>query len=232
MADAPRFNSWLHRYLIVVGVLCTLVGYFAPWVNHPAAGLAILGLDLGEYVKFLVPVRDGSIWVWREGFYLPLFVVSLALSLFAFRSELQWALWLRIIALAAAIVAALNMLPPAWTPALLRTPEFRLQSLWIALALAAVLVSPLLALLPRWIAQSVVAAGALASLILCTLMFFALLPAIESLYNHPIAAALGLWLTCAGLILLASGALIVGRAQSSGIEVGMLTEERASQPIP
>lgn len=232
MADAPRTNSLFAQYLLLAGALITLVGYFAPWVNHQAAGLAILGLDLGEYVKFLVPVRDGAIWVWREGFYLPLLTVSLALSLFAFRPEMRWALWLRILALGVAIGAALNMLPPAWTPALLRTPEFRLQSLWIVLALCAILVSPLFALLPRWLAQAVVVAAALASLVLCTWMFFAILPAIEALYNHPIAAAWGVWLTCGGLILLAAGALTAGSAQSRSIEVGGLTDETVSQPIP
>lgn len=233
MAASPVATSLLKRYLIVVGAALALVGYFAPWVNHPAAGLAILGLDLGEYVKFLVPVRDGSIRVWREGFYLPLLTVSLALSFFAFRAEVAWPLWLRIVALATAIVAALNMLPPAWTPALLRTPEFRLQTIWILLALAAVATSPLLALLPRWLPAALTVAGALASILLCAWMFFAVLPAIETLYNHPIRAAWGLWLMLAGLVALAAGALYATiRTQIEPQPVGRLTDEAPSLPIP
>ena len=39
--------------------LATLLGYFLPWIEHPAAGLVVLGLDLAELVKFLYPVSAG-----------------------------------------------------------------------------------------------------------------------------------------------------------------------------
>lgn len=231
MASSPQTLSLFKRYLLIAGVALTLAGYFAPWVNHAAAGLAILGLDLGEYVKFLVPVRDGSIWVWREGFYLPLFTVSLALSLYAFRPEVAWQLWLRVLALATAIVAALNMLPPAWTPALLRTPEFLMQTVWIIVALLAVAISSLLALLPRWFAQAVVVAGAVASLLLCVSMFLTVLPAIEALYNHAISPAWGLWVMCTGLVTLAAGVLTATRPEIAAAEVGKITDESPYTPI-
>lgn len=197
------------RWLLLAGCALTLLGYFAPWVDHPAAGLAILGIDMGEYVKFLVPVRDGTLAIWREGFYLPLLTVSLTLSLYAFRSETHYPLWLRILMLAAAGVSALNMLPPAWTPALLRTAEFRTQSLWIAVALAALLVSPFLALLPRWLAAALAATGAVASIVASLWMFLAVLTPIEALYNHPLAPAWGIWTTVAGLLVVAIAAILL-----------------------
>jgi len=195
--------------MILLGAGIALVGYFAPWVNHSAVGLAILGIDLGEYVKFLIPVRSGEISIWREGFYLPLLTISLALSFFAFRSECRFPIGLRVLMLLLAGVSALNMLPPAWTPALLRTAEFRLQTLWILLALAALLSSPLLALLPRWLASTVIALMALLSAILPLRQFLAVLPAIEPLYNQPLAPAWGVWTMASGLLLLAAGAIAI-----------------------
>ena len=99
-------NDKLHRRVIVVQYQHT--------IEIRALGL---GLDLGEYVKFLPSVRSGQVQLWREGFYLPLVAVSLAFSLFAYRRELRYPRWLRLLFLAVAIVAALNLLPPAWTPA-------------------------------------------------------------------------------------------------------------------
>ena len=54
------------RLLIPVGGVVTLVGYFGAWIQHPVAGLTVTGLDLAEYVKFLVPVRTGEITLWRD----------------------------------------------------------------------------------------------------------------------------------------------------------------------
>ena len=166
----------LRRWLLPIGALCAFLGYVRPWIAHKAAGLAVLGLDLGELVKFLHPVQQGEIRLWREGFYLPLVAVSVSLSLNAFcrdsnasdrqdanidgteagepRPRYGWPV--RIALLLLAIVTALNLLPPAWTPRLLLTPEFRLQSMAMALCLALVALSPLVGLLqsPRSLFES------------------------------------------------------------------------------
>ena len=126
-----------------------------------------MGLDLGELVKFLHPVQQGDIRLWREGFYLPLVAVSVSLSLNAFRREIAahpagsasvpgavdeksrptYGWYVRIGLLVLAIVAALNLLPPAWTPSLLLQPEYRLQTVALLLCLALAALSPLAALL-------------------------------------------------------------------------------------
>lgn len=166
----------LHRWLLPVGALCTFIGYTRPWIAHKAAGLAVLGLDLGELVKFLHPVQQGEIRLWREGFYLPLVAVSVSLSLNAFRRDSRalsspgsksqgtevegsyplygWPARIALLLFAAA--AALNLLPPAWTPQQLLTPEFRLQAVAMLLCLALAAVSPLAALFlsPRSLLES------------------------------------------------------------------------------
>ena len=168
----------LHRWLLPAGALCTFVGYVRPWIDHKAAGLAVLGLDLGELVKFLHPVQQGEIRLWREGFYLPLVAVSVSLSLNAFRRDSKahagtgpegrgteadgsgprYSWPVRIAYLLFAIVTALNLLPPAWTPQQLLTPEFRLQAVAMLLCLALIAISPLVGLFqsPQTLLESLV----------------------------------------------------------------------------
>jgi len=183
--------------------LLTLIGYFGPWIPHRAAGLVITGLDLGELVKFLYPVQQGDIPIWREGFYLPLVAVSVALSLFAWRAEISSRLPVRLGMLLLSAVAALNLLPPAWTPGLLLTTEFRLQTGLMLACLALALVAPLAALLP------VRLAGALALLLIAAALYFPLaqfqwiLPALADLYGHPLVAGWGPWVMGAGLTTIA-----------------------------
>lgn len=201
------------RWLLPGGVLLTLCGYFGPWVPHPVAGLVIPGLDLGEYVKFLAPVQRGEISVWREGFYLPLLAVSLIASLYAFDRGFRYGWPVRMLLVSVAIVAALNMLPPAWTPALLRTAEFRLQTYALTLCLAAMAGSPLLALIPRTV-RSGVALFLIGAAIWWPLRdFWRVLPHIRSLYSQPLAPGWGLYTMCVGLAVVAI--TIIGVAAKS-----------------
>ena len=240
------------RLLLLVASLVTLVGYFGPWINHRAAVLVITGLDLGEYVKFLPVVEQGQVTMWREGFYLPLVTVSLALSLWAFRdggARSGWArpattrrdepsaskdahptvdiktnalqrvlqtrrrfqsmpmmarpaTWLlRLAMLTLAVIAALNLLPPAWTPGLLLDAEFRLQTAALALCLAAIAISPLLALLPRLVPLALLMILSLASLWFPISGFLRVLPNMRELYNEPLWPGWGMYVMTVGLVL-------------------------------
>lgn len=184
--------------------LLTLAGYFAVWIPHPAAGLAVTGLDLGELVKFLPPVQSGQIPVWREGFYLPLVAVSLAFSLIAFRPELAYPWPLRVGLIGLALVAAANLLPPAWTPARLLMPEFRLQTAWLVLCVLAGLGSPLLALAPRRAAAGLLIGLALIAAASPVMPFLRVLPVVAGLYRESLAPGWGMWATLLGLGLLAA----------------------------
>ena len=188
------------RWLLPLGLLMALAGYVGPWVYHPVAGLVITGLDLGETVKFLTVVREGTVVIWRPGFYAPLIASSAAALLAAYRSDFAYGGWLRLPFLAIAIVAALNLVPPAWTPSRLLEPEFRWQTGCLLVLLACVAFSPFLALLPRWLATSVVTLLSGVAILLPLQGFFQILPAIQTLYNQPIVAAWGLWLTVTGLL--------------------------------
>ncbi len=195
-------NPTLHRWLLPLSALLILTGYVGPWVSHRVAGLVVTGLDLGEYVKFLPTVRGGQVILWREGFYLPLVVVSLALSLAAFRPQWRYAWPMRVLLLIIAGVAALNLLPPAWGPATFTNPEFRQQILALALCLGAAAISPFLALLSRWVGSSVVLLLSLAALWFPLRDFLRVLPTIRELYNEPLPLGWGIYVMVVGVVLL------------------------------
>lgn len=203
----PTRVGWALRVLLPLGALLAFWGYVGPWVDHRVAGLAILGLDLGEYVKFLPLVRAGTTSLWREGLYLPLVAISLALSLCAWRPEFKWpqpvVAWLMIaVQILGAIAAALNMLPPAWTPQRMLTPEFQQQLVAILLCLAAVAFGPFLALLPRLVTGVFVILLSAVAAVVPVMQFLRVLPQIATLYNHNLAPGWGMYLMLIGLAML------------------------------
>lgn len=207
------------RWLLPLALALAFAGYVGAWIDHKAAGLVITGLDLGEYVKFLTPVRRGEVTLWREGFYLPLIAISLGASLFAFRAELRYPWPVRALLLALAVVAALNLLPPAWTPTRLLTEEFRQQMAALVICLAAVTFSPLLALAPRKAAAAVLAVLSVSAVVAPVHQFFVILPAIEALYRQPQTPGWGLLLGGVSLAALAGGAMWFGWSQMAAIVV-------------
>ncbi len=197
----------MRKWLIVLAGLITLIGYWGPWVNHSVAGLVITGVDLGEYVKFLPAIRNDQLRLWREGFYLPPLAVSLSLSLAAFRFEGRDRWLCRLVALSSALIAALNLLPPAWTPARMVTGEFQQQTSWLLLCLVGIGVSPFLALLPARLMLLISALLTGAALWFPTRSFLRILPELAPLYGHTVQPSWGLYLTNGGLLLLCASLL-------------------------
>jgi len=219
-----RLLEQIERWLIPLGGLLALAGYFGPWVNHPVAGLVIMGLDLGEYVKFLPEVRNGQIMLWREGFYLPLVAVSLAFSLNAFRKQLAYDWLVRVFLVAIAIMTALNLLPPAWTPNRLITPEFRLQTVMMIICLAMVALSPFLALLPQRISTALIVSLSGLALWFPIHDFLGVLPLISGLYNHSLRPGWGMVVMVVGLIVLAGASIYAESQRTQSHEVTKKSE--------
>ncbi len=204
----PRRNT-LAALSLAVGLLCTALGYWGAWLPHRAAALAILGLDLAEYVKFVPEVRSGSIVIRREVFYNPLITLALGLILLGTLRAVKLPRGVRVGLVLLAVPVALSMLPPAWTPASLRTPEFRPQTTVMLLLLAAV---PLAPWLYRYGPDPV---RGLVLLVLAMLPipaiggFLRLLPALERLYNRPLQPGAAVYLTGVGAALLAVAGLLL-----------------------
>ncbi|MBI1298863.1 hypothetical protein GC175_28350 [bacterium] len=207
-AQPSRVPLW-PRLLLPLAAVVAFAGYVGPWVPHAAAGLVVTGLDLAEYVKFLHPIRSGELSVWREGFYLPLVAVSLALSLNAYHRDLCYPWPVKLLFLGIATVAALNLLPPAWSPAVLSSPEFRLQMLLLISCLGTVSISPILALLPRSLLGLIPAGVAVTALIVPVVQFWRVRPAIETIYTHAITPGWGMWMMILGLLALPVALLVM-----------------------
>jgi hypothetical protein len=198
MSHQRTGRVWLP--LIAAG-LVGLAGYFGPWVAHRASGLIVSGLDLGEYVKFIPQVLSGQIAVPREVFYLPLFAGSLIASLLASRRTLPR--WLRILLGLAAIPLALAMLPPAWSPATLQLPEFRMQM--AALLFCLLMVPAVIATryLPDRLVLILIAVLAIPAAVLPAWGFLQVRPAVVELYRQPLRLGWGFWAELLGFLFVA-----------------------------
>lgn len=199
-------RSLLPTLLVLIGCSAIAAGYWGPWVWSEAAGLRILGLDLAEYVKFLAEVRNGQISLQREVFYLPLITLSLSLSLLVHRPELRLYKGVRWLLNLLAIPVALSMLPPAWTPPLLRTPEFSNQTLAIGFCLIMAAASyPLLRRLPWTVSAALVTVLAVGAIVPPVATFYRLQTALASVYGSSAQVGHGPALMALGCALLSVG---------------------------
>lgn len=61
------------QFLLLIGLTAVFIGYFAVWLPGPGAGLSLIGIEMGEWFKFM------GVGLERNLFYLP--PISLALML-------------------------------------------------------------------------------------------------------------------------------------------------------
>ena len=130
----------------------------------------------------------------------------LAAALTAYRPTYWPHPLLRVLPLALALVAAFNLIPPAWTPARLLQPEFRVQTTTLLLLLAAIALSPFLALIPSRLAATLITLTSAAGLVLPLHGFLSVRPASGELYAQPLGFAWGPWLLALGLALIGAAA--------------------------
>ncbi len=75
--------------LLIAGLTAVFIGYLSVWLPGPAAGLRFLGVELGEWIKFL---GVGAI---RDLFYLPPIILGLMLAVLTMGWENgRWQTWL------------------------------------------------------------------------------------------------------------------------------------------
>ena len=75
--------------LLLAGLTAVFIGYLSVWLPGPAAGLQFLGIELGEWIKFL---GVGAI---RDLFYLPPIILGLMLAVLTMGwGNGRWQTWI------------------------------------------------------------------------------------------------------------------------------------------
>ncbi|RLC69975.1 MAG: hypothetical protein DRI52_07915 [Chloroflexi bacterium] len=190
-----------------LGILLALVGYWGPWVDHQTAALVLSGLDMSEYVKFLPEVREGSVRVFRELFYLPPLAAALCLALLVGRLWPRYPLAVRVIMLSLAVGLCIVVLPPyPFVLHALASVELRGQFILAVLCLGLIAAFPLYRHLPSLLANLILIALALLGAIPAVAQFFAIRPALDRAYGWPVQVGWGLWVMVVGFAFIIAAA--------------------------
>ncbi len=208
-------HGWVRqmgRWLLLPGWLITTAGAsYAPWVERGPAALVLTAPDLAEFVKFLPEVRDGTLAVQRMLFLAPLFGVALATPLTASLARLAYPGWLRAVLLAMVIPLGLTLLPPVWSPSVLTSDEFRLQTAGCVACLFLVAASRWLGRLPPRPTVVLLVTLWLAAPAVALWQFGRVQAAVAAAYAGPVVPGWGAWAALAGGGVMSLGLLLAGR---------------------
>ena len=209
--DKAERSDWrleVVRWMLPIGWCLAAIGLGGPWISHPTAALALTGVDMAEFVKFLPGVLDGSLRLARQWFYLPPFAITVSIALLIGSHSLHYTKLLLAMGLLLAIPVSLQLLPPAWSPSSLMTAEFRAQT--IALGISWLLLASfwLLRRLPSSLLGSLSAALSLIAMVLPAWQFLIAKPAIDEVYGTPPGAGWGLFLCLTGLTVTAAASAL------------------------
>lgn len=205
-----RVDGSVGRQVILpVGWVLATIGFYGPWIAHPTAALTLSGVDMGEFVKFLPGVLDGSLEVKRLLFYLPAFSIVVSVALLVGAKELRLSRLLRVAMLLLATIVSLQLLPPAWSPASLLSSEFQLQTLGLGVCWLLLAGFWLWGRLPSGLAGLLSAALSLTSMLLSAWQFLVVKPAIDAVYRLPVAIGWGFFACMAGLAAVTTGSAML-----------------------
>jgi hypothetical protein len=199
-----------------LGLVLVLAAYWAPWVAHPSAGLAIAEIDFNEFPKFMPQVRSGELEVWREAFYLTLLAPAVGLAVWAAGRQpasTQERLSLSRAAIARAVrgfsagrwllrVIALGLLITPSVFNVFEAGEFQTQLRLVAVVAGVILLTPLVRRLPIRLVCLLLAVWFVAGALAPAREFVQLLPALEAIYRRSIIIGWGFWAALGGFALL------------------------------
>jgi len=202
-----------HRQQIILYLSFTaiLLGYWLVWLPGPVAGLQLIGLEMGEWVKFLPEVRTGQISAGRDLFYMPPILLGLLIALVTVYWPNRWQTWLvRLVAVAVSWQAFPS----------LDAIRFEPRSQWLLRLLLIGLVI-LVALGVTWVKGRIAAALpyllsliAIVGVILPSWVYLAMRPAIEQALARPVGIGPGVWLNGVGFAVAAAVFLWQSRSPS------------------
>ena len=187
------------QLLISLGLTAVFLGYFSVWLPGPSAGLRFIGLEMGEWIKFL------GVDMSRNLFYLPPITLGLLLALWtALWPNRRWQTWMmRGVAVAVSLLAF-----PAWED--FRGPS-RIEYMPRIWLIGVVAVVSVLAALwrqsePKPVVNSLVwllmAIVAIFGFVLPTWIYTTIKPVVEQSYQMSLGTGVGVLLNDAGHLLI------------------------------
>jgi hypothetical protein len=199
------------RVLLSAAHTAIFIGYLTVWLPGPAAGLTLIGVEIGEWIKFLGvgPIRDL--------FYLPPITLGLMLILTSIGwSNRRWQTWaMRALAVSVSLLAFPAIEIIRFGPA----SEWLLRLQLIALVLVVAVLSGTLAKkrpafsLMR-LSSVLLAIVGVVGAVLPTWVYLKVRPLVSQVIGLPIGIGLGVWLNGLGHLLAA--AVIMFRVRNAG----------------
>jgi hypothetical protein len=193
-----KLSQQQRQLALQLGFTAVLVGYLAVWLPGPAAGLQFIGLELGEWIKFL------GVGPRRDLFYLPPITLGLALMFWTVGwSNGRWQTWMmRGVGMGVSLLAFPAIQVISSEP----QSEWLLRLVLIALVGLGLLASTLLSTrqqrpTPRW-CWAVLASLGLIGLCLPTWQYSAVRPLVAQVLGLPVGIGPGVWLNGIGHVLI------------------------------
>lgn len=193
-----------------LGFVLVLAGYLMVWLPQPVAGLSFIGLEIGEWIKFLPQMQSGEIAANRNLFYLPPITLGLLLALWTTGwPNRRWQSWAM-----RAVAVLLAMLAFPAVEAILDegADQWLGRVLAIVLVLIVALSIPVLDRLPRnsglnlaWFLMLILA---FIGLLLPTWAYMAVRPVVAQLLIRDVGVGPGVWLNGVGHFLIGATSLL------------------------
>jgi hypothetical protein len=204
-------NNWLvelilhspSRNLLSAALTAVLIGYLTVWLPGPTAGLSFVGVELGEWIKFL------GVGTLRDLFYLPPINLGLMLAVMTLTWPNQrWQTW---VTRALAVGVALFSFPA------IETIRFEPRSEWM-LRLQGIGLVAVAAILSAWrLPQSLATKGpwlimlllGMVGAVLPTWAYLTVRPLVSQAVGLPVGIGVGVWLNGVGHLLVTAVSVAV-----------------------
>jgi hypothetical protein len=184
--------------LLWLGFTMILAGYLMVWLPQPVVGLSLIGLEMGEWIKFLPQVQAGTMPD-RNVFYLPPILLGLMMAVWtAGWPNGRWQSWaMRGLAVLVSLLAFPSIEAIRFEP----SGEWLLRLGLIAIVGVTAVLSSMLDRLPPIVPPVLILLFALMNLVLPTWAYLSMRPVIADLLQTAVGFGPGLVLHVFGNML-------------------------------
>lgn len=183
------------QYLLLIGLTAVFIGIFSVWLPGPGAGLSLIGIEMGEWLKFM------GVGLERNLFYLP--PISLALMLELLTLPWQNGRWQTWLMRGLGISISLLVFPALEDISGPNSQEYSPRLWWIGLVVVTAVAVSLLGwkldkTIRRWICWSLLLLLGLVGIVQPTRIYLQVQPNVSQLFGVSVGFGWGLILNGLG----------------------------------